>query len=58
MKGGVTMVFRSTLALVLLAGSAMADELKSGPQVGTGVPGGFSTLFVNGIHAGQKCCPV
>jgi hypothetical protein len=55
------MSFRSTLALAvaLLAGSATAaDVLKSGPQVGEGVPGGFPALFVNGLHAGQKCCPV
>jgi len=53
------MRYLSTLAVVLLAGSATAWEpLKSGPQVGEGVPGGFPALFVNGIHAGQKCCPV
>ncbi len=55
------MRLRSTLSLAvaLLAGSTLAaDDLKSGPQVGEGVPGGFGTLFVNGIHAGQKCCPV
>jgi hypothetical protein len=50
---------RSALLLVLLAGSATAaDRLKSGPQVGEGVPGGFPALFVNGLHAGHKCCPV
>ncbi len=55
------MMCRSTLSLavVLLAGSALvADGLKSGPQVGQGVPGGFSALFVNGDHSGKKCCPV
>jgi hypothetical protein len=55
------MMLRSTLALalLLLAGSAPAAEgVKSGPQVGDGVPGGFSALFVNGIHTGKKCCPV
>ncbi len=52
------MLFRSTLVLVLLAGSATAaDDLKSGPQAGEQT-GGFSTLFVNGRHAGQKRCPV
>jgi hypothetical protein len=50
----------STLFLaVVLAGAAPApDVLKSGPQVGQHVPGGFAALFVNGVHAGQKCCPV
>jgi hypothetical protein len=53
------MMHRAILAAVLLAGSALgADGLKSGPQVGEGVPGGFTALFVNGLHAGQKCCPV
>jgi len=51
------MLLRSTLAAVLLAGSATAEELKSGPQPGERT-GGFSTLFVNGTHAGQKRCPV
>lgn len=45
------------LSLVLLAASP-EPELKSGPQVGSGVPGGFSTLFSNGDHAGAKRCPV
>ncbi len=53
------MMLRSVVAVVLLAGNALAwDDLKSGPQVGQGVPGGFPALFVNGIHAGKKCCPV
>ena len=39
------MTFRSTLVVVMLAGSAMADDLKSGPQPGEQT-GGFSTLFV------------
>jgi hypothetical protein len=55
------MMLRSTmsLAVVLLAGSAMAaDDLKSGPQVGEGISGGFQILFVNGDQGGNKRCPV
>ena len=54
------MMSRLTLSLVFLlaGGPAGAGDLKSGPQVGEGVPGGFPALFVNGLHAGKKCCPV
>jgi hypothetical protein len=54
------MLIRSTaiLGLVLLGAVASADELKSGPQVGDGIPGGFSSLFVNGEHADKNRCPV
>jgi hypothetical protein len=54
-------VLRSTLAIaaVLLAGSAMAaDDLKSGPQVGEGISGGFRALFLNGEYADKSRCPV
>ena len=35
-------------------------EVKSGPQVGEGINGGFVSLFLNGEHghAGQQRCPV
>ncbi|MCI0704433.1 MAG: hypothetical protein L0241_25535 [Planctomycetia bacterium] len=56
------MPLRSTLcvvAILLAAGIANADNLKSGPQVGNGNPGGFGALFINGgEHAGKKRCPV
>jgi hypothetical protein len=55
------MMLRSTLSLavVVLAGGALAaGDLKSGPQVGEGVSGGFRALFVNGDHAGKSRCPV
>ena len=49
----------SSLAVVLLVGGAIAaDDLKSGPQVGTSVPGPFNPLNVNGSDAGQKRCLV
>jgi hypothetical protein len=54
-------MLRSTLtvAMVLLAASpVLAAELKSGPQVGDGVPGGFSTQFINGDQGGNRRCPV
>ena len=55
------MTLRSTLsvaAVLLAAATANAENLKSGPQVGNGNPGGFGALFVNGEHAGKKRCPV
>jgi len=56
------MTLRSTLsvaAVLLVAGTASADNLKSGPQVGQENPGGFGALFINGgEHAGKKRCPV
>jgi len=59
-KGGFAMPVRATvcLAVVLFAGGAAADELKSGPQKGEGILGGFGAQFVNGVHAGKKRCPV
>lgn len=48
-----------TLALVLLAGSLVAEEtLKSGPQPGDRVPGPFNPLNVTGDNAGEKTCQV
>jgi hypothetical protein len=48
----------ATLALALLVGSVdAADALKSGPQVGAGVPV-FEPLNVTGASAGKKQCPV
>ena len=55
------MIVRSTfsLGLVLMAsGVLLAAELKSGPQVGDRVNGGFSVQFLNGTHADKKRCPV
>ena len=54
------MTLRSTmsLAVVLLAGSVRADELKSGPQVGDGIRGAFPVQCANGLRAGKKACPV
>jgi hypothetical protein len=48
----------ASLALALLVGSVnAADALKSGPQVGDGVPV-FEPLNVTGSAAGRKQCPV
>ena len=44
-----------TVAFVL-TGFAVADPLKSGPQVGQEVPGPFHPLNVTGAKAGQKNC--
>jgi hypothetical protein len=52
------MMVRSTLAVLLLAGSALAaGELKSGPQPGERT-GAFFPMFINGPRAGQENCPV
>ena len=54
------MMARSSVALafvLLAAGAACADDLKSGPQVGDGRRG-FQAQFSTGIHAGKKYCPV
>ena len=40
----------------VLTGFAVADPLKSGPQVGQEVPGPFHPLNVTGDKAGQKNC--
>jgi hypothetical protein len=50
-------MIRSTLVVLLLAGSGMADDLKSGPQPGQRT-GAFFPLFINGPLAGQQNCPV
>jgi hypothetical protein len=48
-----------SLGVVLLVGSLLpAAELKSGPQVGDRLNGGFSVQFLNGMHADKKRCPV
>jgi len=56
------MMVRSTLLCVGLAllacAAAPPRELKSGPQVGESVPGGFAVKCSNGLHAGKNCCPV
>jgi hypothetical protein len=41
-------------------GGPRLNEVKSGLQVGESVPGGFVSLFLNGIpmHAGKQRCPV
>lgn len=43
-------------AVALVAGFAVAAEVKSGPQVGEKVPGPFHPLNVNGEDAGKKQC--
>jgi hypothetical protein len=43
-------------AVALVAGFAVAAELKSGPQTGEKVPGPFHPLNINGEDAGKKAC--
>lgn len=42
----------------VFAGSLLAEELKSGPQTGTQIPGPFHPLNVTGPFAGKKQCLV
>jgi len=48
----------AALALTALAAAceAQGDGLKSGPQVGTQIPGPFHPLNVTGEAAGKKNC--
>ena len=46
------------LAVMAVAGLAVAAELKSGPQTGDKLPGAFHPLNVNGESAGKKACLV
>jgi hypothetical protein len=46
------------LAELRKLGVTRTSEVQSGPQVGEGINGAFSALFLNGIHAGKPCCPV
>jgi hypothetical protein len=48
----------SLAAILLVAGVAGAEELKSGPQVGEGLNGKFLIECSNGKHAGKQICPV
>ena len=41
---------------VVVGGASAAENLKSGPQVGTAVPGPFHPLHITGENAGQKVC--
>ena len=57
MKGRIAV--GASVALALLVGSVLAaDAFKSGPQVGSKVPGPFNPLNVTGASAGQKVCQV
>jgi hypothetical protein len=44
------------MALLLLVGGAIAEELKSGPQPGDTVRTPFNPLHCNGDSAGEKVC--
>jgi hypothetical protein len=44
------------VAVIAVAGSFAAENIKSGPQVGQTVPGPFHPLNINGAAAGQKNC--
>jgi hypothetical protein len=42
--------------LMASAGSALAEDIKSGPQPGSRVPGPFRPLHVTGPDAGKRVC--
>jgi hypothetical protein len=46
------------VAALVVTGVFADDALKSGPQVGKGIPGPFHPLNVTGKKAGQKNCLV
>ncbi|CAN5379603.1 hypothetical protein BH11PLA2_BH11PLA2_44920 [soil metagenome] len=46
----------ATVAVMAVAGFAVAAELKSGPQAGDKLPGPFHPLNANGENAGKKAC--
>lgn len=49
----------AALAVALCFNSAIADNApKSGPQVGTSIPGPFHPLHASGPNAGEKVCLV
>jgi hypothetical protein len=48
----------ASLALALLVGSALAADLKSGPQVGSTQLTPFHPLNINGAHEGEKFCQI
>lgn len=54
-------MFRSVFSMVALmaaAAPALAQDLKSGPQIGERTPGAFKTEFLNGSQTGFPRCPV
>lgn len=50
-------ILLSTAVFGLMAGVALAADLKSGPQAGDSVSV-FNPLNVTGKSAGQKACPI
>lgn len=51
-------LFLAAPLVALVAGLAVAAEIKSGPQAGEKIPGPFSPLNINGDDAGEKRCLV
>jgi hypothetical protein len=49
---------RDLVAELKKLGAPGPNEVTSGPQVGEGINGGFSALFLNGTEAGKQRCPV
>lgn len=48
----------TAVAGALFLSSAIAADLKSGPQAGDGLPGPFHPLNITGPDAGKKQCLV
>ena len=51
-------LYAACVAGAVLASSALADGLKSGPQTGDKLPGPFHPLNVTGPFEGKKTCLV
>ena len=45
-------------AMVAVSAVVAGDSLKSGPSVGTTIPGAFHPLNITGAKAGEKHCLV
>ena len=50
--------FAAVLGGAIVAASALAGDIKSGPEVGKSIPGPFSPLHCNGPTEDQKVCLV
>jgi hypothetical protein len=48
----------AALSGLLIAATASAGDLESGPPVGKKIPGAFNPLHVNGPDADKKVCLV
>jgi hypothetical protein len=53
-----SVMLSAALGALLVAGAALAGDLKSGPPEGKNIPGPFHPLHASGPDAGKKVCLV